>query len=86
MGCKNCGANTTRKVLVCHACPRADLATILPRLSPNPDAASWQADEALQWRDSSTGKDYYARDCDGDLIVAGGLHECTVALVEVRRA
>lgn len=85
MPCKNCGAETTRKVIVCLACPRAELHPILPRLLPNPDAASWLADEALQWRDPSTGMDYYALDCDGDLIVAGGLQECTVALIEVRR-
>lgn len=82
--CRNCGAVVDVAVFVCQACPRRDAADILPRLVPTPCAGAWGAPRAMQWRDTATGRDYYALDADGDLIVAGGLHECTAVLVEVQ--
>lgn len=83
--CSNCGSCTDEPVFVCDACPRAAIADILPRLVPTPGATSWSDPLAMQWRDPTTARDYYALDADGDLIVAGGLQDCTVALVEVQK-
>lgn len=85
MACRNCAAETPGDFSYCPACPRTEPGDILPRLVVTPGAESWDDCRSMQWRDALTGKDYFALDHDGDAIVAGGLQECTVALVEARR-
>ena len=85
MGCHTCGSSVSANVLVCHDCPRLEPGNILSRLAPAGDAKSWADPAACHWVDRDTGRRYFALDADGDLIVAGGLQECTVALVEVPR-
>ena len=85
MACANCGADRAGEWTCCRDCPRLAPGEILPRLVPTPGASSWDDIRAQQWRDPATGKDYFAVDADGDIIVAGGLQECTASLVEARR-
>ena len=85
MACANCGADRAGELTCCPDCPRQAPGEILPRLVPTPGASNWDDIRAQQWRDPATGKDYFAVDADGDIIVAGGLQECTASLVEARR-
>jgi len=85
MACLNCGAANERDRDCCLDCPHVEPAQIVLRLVPTPDATDWDDPRAVQWRDPTTGKDYFALDVDGDIIVAGGLQDCATRLVEVRR-
>jgi len=85
MACLNCGAAHERDWDCCPECPHVEPGDILPRLVPTPGATGWNDPRAVQWRDPDTGKDYFAVDADGDIIVAGGLPQCASRLVEVRR-
>lgn len=85
MACLNCGADRAGEWDCCPACPQVEPGQILPRLVPTPGATGWDDVRAVQWRDPVTGKDYFALDVDGDIIVAGGMQECATGLVEVRR-
>ena len=81
--CSNCGNITGDDVFCCNSCPSVRNTQILARLTPTPGAISWDDPRAMQWRDPKSGADYYAIDLDGDIIVAGGLTECTDRLIEV---
>jgi hypothetical protein len=85
MACLNCGADRPEEWTCCPDCPRVEPGEILLRLTPTPGASGWNDIRAQQWRDPATGKDYFAVDAAGDIIVAGGLQECTAFLVEARR-